>query len=218
MRSRHALEPNRYDQTLSEQKSCPGMKLILAESQVYAGSMNYNGTLTLRVTAAGKGTLIDEVERLLENAAAARSRYVQLADRVAKIYAPVVHMAAAATALTWILSGASVHDALITAIAVLIITCPCALALAVPVVQVVASGALFRAGVFLNAGDAFERLAKVDTVVFDKTGTLTLPTMSVVNAGDVVADLLQAASRLALSSHHPLASAVGADGAGSPPL
>ena len=183
-------------------------RTVRAESQVYAGSMNYNGILTLRVTAAGKGTLIDEVERLLENAAAARSRYVQLADRVAKIYAPVVHMAAAATALTWILSGASVHDALITAIAVLIITCPCALALAVPVVQVVASGALFRAGVFFNAGDAFERLAKVDTVVFDKTGTLTLPTMSVVNAGDVRPDLLQAASRLALSSHHPLASAV----------
>ena len=90
----------------------------------------------------------------------------------------------------------------------LIITCPCALALAVPVVQVVASGALFRAGVFLNAGDAFERLAKVDTIVFDKTGTLTLPTMSVVNAGDVRPDLLQAASRLALSSHHPLAAAV----------
>ena len=184
-------------------------RAVRAESQVYAGSMNYNGTLTLRVTAAGKGTLLDEVERLLENAAAAKSRYVQLADRVAQIYAPVVHMAAAATALTWIAESApSVHDALITAIAVLIITCPCALALAVPVVQVVASGALFRAGVFLNAGDAFERLAKVDTVVFDKTGTLTLPTMSVVNAGDVRPDLLEAASRLALSSHHPLAAAV----------
>ena len=113
------------------------------------------------MTAAGKGTLLDEVERLLENAAAAKSRYVQLADRVAKVYAPVVHTAAAITAVTWIATGASVHDALIAAIAVLIITCPCALALAVPVVQVVASGALFRAGVFLNAGDAFERLAKV---------------------------------------------------------
>jgi len=183
-------------------------RAVQADSQVYAGSMNYSGTLTLLVTAAGKGTLLDEVERLLENAAAAKSRYVQLADRVAKIYAPVVHTAAAATALTWIATGASVHDALITAIAVLIITCPCALALAVPVVQVVASGALFRAGVFLNAGDAFERLAMVDTVVFDKTGTLTLPTMTVVNAGDVHPGLLQAAGRLALSSHHPLAAAV----------
>ncbi|QRM27316.1 heavy metal translocating P-type ATPase [Microvirga sp. VF16] len=183
-------------------------RAVRADSQVYAGSMNYNGTLTLRVTAAGKGTLLDEVERLLENAAAAKSRYVQLADRVAKIYAPVVHTAAAITALAWIATGASVHDALITAIAVLIITCPCALALAVPVVQVVASGALFRSGVFLNAGDAFERLAKVDTIVFDKTGTLTLPTMSVVNASDVEPGLLEAASRLALSSHHPLAAAV----------
>ncbi|EIM29788.1 heavy metal translocating P-type ATPase [Microvirga lotononidis] len=181
---------------------------VSANSQIYAGSMNHSGTLTLRVTAAGKGTLLDEVERLLENAAAAKSRYVQLADRVARIYAPVVHTAAAVTALTWIATGASVHDALLTAIAVLIITCPCALALAVPVVQVVASGALFRAGVFLNAGDAFERLAKVDTIVFDKTGTLTLPTMSVTNAGDVEPALLAAASRLALSSHHPLAAAV----------
>jgi len=183
-------------------------RAVRADSQVYAGSMNHNGTLTVRVTAAGKGTLLDEVERLLENAAAAKSRYVQLADRVAKIYAPVVHTAAAVTALAWIATGASVHDALLTAIAVLIITCPCALALAVPVVQVVASGALFRAGVFLNAGDAFERLAKVDTIVFDKTGTLTLPTMSVTNAGDVAPGQLEAASRLALSSRHPLAAAV----------
>ncbi len=179
-----------------------------AGDRVYAGSLNYNGTLTLRVTAAGTGTLLDEVERLLEGAAAAKSRYVQLADRVARAYAPVVHTAAALTALVWIATGASVHDAIITAVAVLIITCPCALALAVPVVQVVASGALFRAGVFLNSGDALERLAKVDTVVFDKTGTLTLPTMSVVNAGEIAPDLLEAAGRLALSSHHPLAAAV----------
>ena len=76
------------------------------------------------------------------------------------------------------------HDAIVTAIAVLIITCPCALALAIPAVQVVASGALFRAGVILNAGDAIERLAEADTVIFDKTGTLTLPEPRVVNAGD----------------------------------
>ncbi|HZW47282.1 MAG TPA: heavy metal translocating P-type ATPase [Microvirga sp.] len=175
---------------------------------VYAGSMNYDGTLTLQVTAAGKGTLLDEVERLLESASAAKSRYVQLADRVARAYAPVVHLTAALTAVIWMMLGTSVHDAVITAVAVLIITCPCALALAVPVVQVVASGALFRSNVFLNSGDALERLATVDTIVFDKTGTLTLPEMRVANAGTVRLDLLEAAARLALSSHHPLAAAV----------
>ncbi|MFC4175013.1 heavy metal translocating P-type ATPase [Microvirga sp. GCM10011540] len=183
-------------------------KAATTGGRVYAGSLNYNGTLTLQVTAAGKGTLLDEVERLLENAAAAKSRYVQLADRVARAYAPVVHLAAALTAIVWIATGATVHDAIITAVAVLIITCPCALALAVPVVQVVASGALFRAGVFLNAGDALERLATADTIVFDKTGTLTLSDMRVVNAGGIAPDLLEAAARLGLSSHHPLAAAV----------
>ncbi|MEZ0170123.1 heavy metal translocating P-type ATPase [Microvirga sp. TS319] len=175
---------------------------------VYAGSMNYDGTLILTVTAAGKGTLLDEVERLLESASAAKSRYVQLADKVARAYVPVVHLTAAITAIVWVVMGSSVHDAIITAVAVLIITCPCALALAVPVVQVVASGALFRSNVFLNSGDTLERLARIDTVVFDKTGTLTLPEMRVANAGTIRPDLLEAAARLALSSHHPLASAL----------
>ncbi|WP_414473725.1 heavy metal translocating P-type ATPase [Microvirga sp. M2] len=175
---------------------------------VYAGSMNYDGTLTLAVTAAGKGTLLDEVERLLESASAAKSRYVQLADKVARAYVPVVHLTAAITAVVWVAMGSSVHDAVITAVAVLIITCPCALALAVPVVQVVASGALFRSNVFLNSGDTLERLARIDAVVFDKTGTLTLPEMRVANAGSIRPELLEAAARLALSSHHPLASAL----------
>jgi P-type Cu2+ transporter len=175
---------------------------------VYAGCTNYSGALTLQVMAAGGTSLIDEIEKLLDKAAGAKWRTMRLADRAARIYAPVVHLTAALTVIGWLVAGASIHDALITAIAVLIITCPCALALAIPAVQVVASGALFRSGVILNAGDAIERLAGIDTVVFDKTGTLTLPEPRVVNVTSLDSELLQAAARLALSSRHPLAVAL----------
>ena len=181
---------------------------VSAGATIYAGSVNFNGALTVRVTAAGAGTLIDEVQRLLDKALETKSRIVRLSDRAARLYAPVVHTAAAVTAIGWLLAGASVHDAIITGIAVLIITCPCALALAIPAVQVVASGALFRSGVIINAGDAIERLAAIDTVVFDKTGTLTLPDMRVENAADVAPAVLENAARLALSSRHPLAVAL----------
>ncbi len=160
------------------------------------------------MSAAGPGTLIDEIERLLEKALTARSRHLRLADRAARIYAPLVHVTAALTLIGWLVAGASLHDSIITAIAVLIITCPCAIALAVPAVQVVASGALFRAGIILNAGDAVERLAEIDTVVFDKTGTLTLPDPRMDNAAEIEPTMLETASRLALSSRHPLAAAV----------
>ncbi len=186
---------------------------IAAGSSVYAGSMNYSGTLTLKATAAGGGAVIDEIERLLEKAASAKSRAMRLADRASRIYAPVVHATAAMTFLGWWLSGASLHDAVVTAIAVLIITCPCALALAIPAVQVVASGVLFRSNIILNAGDAIERLAEADTVIFDKTGTLTLPEPRAVNAAAIDGELLQKAARLALSSRHPLAVALAREAA-----
>jgi Cu2+-exporting ATPase len=185
-----------------------GRRKACAGAMVYTGSVNYSGALTIRVTAAGTGTLIDEIERLLEKAVAGRSRYVRLADRAARLYAPMVHATAAVTAVGWLMAGASVHDAIVIAIAVLIITCPCALALAIPAVQVVASGTLFRSGVILNAGDALERLAEADTIVFDKTGTLTLPEPRVDNADGIDPDMLETAARLALSSRHPLALAV----------
>jgi Cu2+-exporting ATPase len=184
-----------------------------AGATVYAGSLNYSGALTLRVTAAGEGTLIDDIERLLEKAASAKSRTRRLADRAARVYAPLVHVTAALTCIGWLIAGASLHDAIVTAIAVLIITCPCALALAIPAVQVVASQALFKSGVILNAGDAIERLAEADTVIFDKTGTLTLPEPRVANAAALDPDLLQMAARLALSSRHPLAAALAREAA-----
>jgi len=181
---------------------------IAAGALVYAGSMNFSGALTIRATAADGGTLIDDIERLLQKAIEAKSRTVRLADRAARLYAPFVHGTAALTLIGWLIAGASLHDALVTAIAVLIITCPCALALAIPAVQVVAASALFRSGVILNAGDAIERLAEVDTVIFDKTGTLTLPEPRIEGASPVAPETLERAARLALSSHHPLAAAL----------
>src|SRR5262249_56892204 len=113
----------------------------------------------IRVAAAAKGTLLDEVTRLLDSAVQARSHYVRLAERAARLYAPLVHATALTTLVGWLAFGATWHDAIVTAIAVLIITCPCALGLAIPAVQVVAAGALFRSGVLLNAGDALAPLA-----------------------------------------------------------
>ena len=186
---------------------------------VYAGSMNISGTLRVRVSAASEATLLAEITRLLDNALAARSRYRRLADRASRLYAPVVHATALITILGWVIAGASWHDAVITGVAVLIITCPCALGLAIPTVQTVASGAMFKAGVLLNSGDAIERLAEADHVIFDKTGTLTLPDLDVTNAADIPAGIFELAGRLALSSHHPVAAAVAqAAGAKSPIL
>lgn len=188
-----------------------------AGSEIYAGMLNFDGLLRVEVKAAGSGTLLHEIEDLTEKAITAKSRYVCLADRAGRLYAPLVHATAAATGAAWMLAGASFHDAAVIAIAVLIITCPCALALAVPAVQVVAAGALLRSGILLNASDAIERLAAVDTIVFDKTGTLTLPEPLVVNAGAIDPATLERAAELAATSHHPLARAlaVHARGTGS---
>ena len=197
---------SRIDQSLITGETLP----VTAEpgTAVYAGTLNLSGALRVRVAAAAEGTLLAEIARLLDNAVQSRSRYVQLADRASRLYAPVVHATALLTMLGWVAFGASWHDAIVTAIAVLIITCPCALGLAIPAVQTVASGAMFRAGVLLNSGDAIERLAEVDRVVFDKTGTLTLPELDVTNAAAVPPAEFALAGRLALSSHHPVAQAV----------
>jgi Cu2+-exporting ATPase len=175
---------------------------------VYAGTLNLTGALRVRVASAANGTLLEEVNGLLAKAVEQRSSYVQLADRAARLYVPVVHLAALATFLGWLALGAGWERALIVAITVLIITCPCALGLAVPAVQVVAAGALFRHGLILNSGEALERLAEADTVVFDKTGTLTKPRATLANAAAISPHDLALAGALALSSKHPLAKAI----------
>ena len=101
-----------------------------------------------------------------------RSVYVRIADRASRLYAPAVHSLAALSFLGWMIAGAGFYQSTVIAIAVLIITCPCALGLAVPVAQVVASGALMKQGVMVKDGSAIERLACVDRVLLDKTGSL----------------------------------------------
>lgn len=181
-----------------------------AGQAVYAGTVNHTGLLQIRAADGSNGTFLDEIERLLAGATAARASYVRLADRAARLYAPVVHTAALLTFFGWVFFGLAWQQALVIAITVLIITCPCALGLAIPAVQVAAAGSLFRRQVLLNSGEALERLAAVDTVIFDKTGTLTEPEPRILNLADIDAESLGLAGRLAQSSRHPLARAIAA--------
>jgi len=171
-----------------------------------AGMVNLGAPLRVRVTAAGEATVLAEIVRLVEAAEHGRSRFIALADRVARAYAPVVHLTALVTFVGWMMSGADWDRALLVAVSVLIITCPCALALAVPVVQVVASSRLMRSGVLLLSPSALERLAHVDHVVLDKTGTLTLGRPELLGDGDP--ETLRLAAGLAANSCHPLPQAL----------
>jgi len=178
--------------------------VMLAEGEaIQAGVMNLTRPLTLRVTATGEDTWLAQVVRLMEDAESGRAKHVRLADRAAKIYAPAVHLAAALTFAGWMLAGAGWGEALWIAVSVLIITCPCALGLAVPAVQVVASGALFREGILVKDGGALERLAEADSAVFDKTGTLTTGRPAVTGCS-IPNALLPFAVALARQSRHPL--------------
>lgn len=181
---------------------------VTTGQRVYAGTMNGAGSLQVRVQAASGAMLLDEVNRLLEAASQAKSKYVRIADRAARLYAPLVHGAAGLTFLGWLLAGMEWQPALVISISVLIITCPCALGLAVPAVQVVASGQLFKRGVLLNSGDAIERLSDIDTVLFDKTGTLTLAETELCAPFEKDDETIVLAGRLALASRHPLSLAL----------
>lgn len=176
-------------------------------TQVFAGTINLSAPLTMRVTKAHEQSLIAEIVRMMETAEQSQAHYVTLADRISGWYTPVVHALAAATFLGWVFIGhADWQVALLYAATVLIITCPCALGLAVPVVQVLASGKLMRTGILLKSGSALERLATITHAVFDKTGTLTLG-KPILTSTHSEAELQRAAS-LAAHSKHPLSQAL----------
>lgn len=176
--------------------------------EVHAGAVNLTGPLLVRVTAAGAETSLRRMTDLVAIAETARNRYTSLADRAARIYAPGVHLLALAGFIGWLWVTGDLRYSLTLAISVLIITCPCALGLAVPAVTTAASGSLFRRGVLLKNATALERLAEVDTVVFDKTGTLTSgqPELDTHDLPDT--DDIALAVALARHSTHPLAAAL----------
>jgi len=177
--------------------------------KVYAGSANLTGPLIVCVTEIAGDTLLAGIVRMMEAAESGRSAYIRLADRVSRFYAPVVHLLALGTfVLWWGIEGADLRVAVMNAVAVLIITCPCALALAVPAVRVVGHGLLFARGVMVKSADALERLARADLVVFDKTGTLTLGELVLIDGLDP--SVLAGAAALARKSRHPLSQALAA--------
>jgi P-type Cu2+ transporter len=193
------------DEGLITGESLP--RMVEPGAQVFAGSVNLGDGLRIAATATDQNTLLSEIGRLMEAAEQGRGSYVRLADKAAAIYAPAVHVLGLVTVVGWLALGAGWETALTAAIAVLIVTCPCALGLAVPAVQIAASSRLFGKGVLVKAADGLERLAEVDTVVLDKTGTLTLGAPELVDfGGDEGA--LGAAARLAVNSRHPYARAL----------
>lgn len=179
-------------------------------SPVHAGTLNLDAPVDVRVTAAGQDTSLAEIARLMEASGQTRSAYVRIADRASRLYAPAVHSLALASFVGWMLAGAGTYQSAVVAVAVLIITCPCAIGLAVPVAQVVACSALMREGVMVKDGSALERLARIDRALIDKTGSLTLgqPIPERASLEALTVEEAGVALALASNSRHPLSQAL----------
>ena len=176
-------------------------------AKVTSGEVNMTGPLTIRAATVGMDTTLRKMVTMVDAAEAVRNKYTAIADRAAALYAPMVHLLALVTFAGWVFWSGDVRLSINIAVAVLIITCPCALGLAVPAVSTIAAGRLFRAGLLVKDGTALERLAEVDTVVFDKTGTLTMP---VAARDTLTADEQAIALAMTQNASHPVSQAIAA--------
>ncbi len=183
--------------------------LVEPGAEVQAGTLNLNGVIDIRVVRDAEHSFLAEITRMMEAAEKGRGRFTRIADRAARSYAPVVHILAVVAFIGWMIAtGNDWHASIYVAISVLIITCPCALGLAVPVVHVIAARRLFKEGIIIRDGSGFERMEEVDYVVFDKTGTLTSGVPKVNTTTIDGRDNMAIAKALAMHSNHPYSMAV----------
>jgi len=201
------------DESLVTGESAP--HVLTKGMRIYAGAVNLSGPVQAKALSRASDSLLADIGRMLDAGEQRRSAYRKIADKAVALYVPFVHSAAALTFIGWMLAGAGFRQSILIAVSTLIITCPCALALAAPVAHVVAAGKLFQKGIFLKSGDALERFASVDRIVLDKTGTLSLGVPQLSDATDqkIIAD----AALLARASRHPLSRAI-TDAAGAGPV
>lgn len=183
-------------------------KLIKAGDDVFAGTTNLLAPIQVFVSKKIEDTLLNEMISLIENFEQKKSNYVNLANKVAGLYTPCIHLLSLTTFLSWFFFvGETWQMSLIYSITVLIITCPCALGLAVPVVQILASKRLLKEGILVKTGEALEKLSNINIAVFDKTGTLTVGKL-LLKKNNLSNKDLQFAASLAVHSEHPLSKAI----------
>lgn len=199
-----------FDESAITGESMPVQKK--AGDRLVSASINKSGYIQAQATKVGEDTTIEQIIRLVEEASSSKAPIARLADKIAGIFVPVVMVIALVTALVWLLCGMGVEAALSSAIAVLVISCPCALGLATPVAIMVGTGKGAENGILIKSGEALEAAHLLDTVVLDKTGTITkgqpVVTDVTVFAGVNETELLTVAGSLEKGSEHPLAEAI----------
>jgi len=194
------------DNSLISGESIP-QKLVIGD-KVFAGTLNLGNPIKIKTSKTQDNALLSDIIKLMEKAEQRQSKYINFSEKVTKLYTPIVHLMALATFIFYLFYGSDWQMALLTATTVLIITCPCAIALAVPVVQVIASGNLFKNGVFIKSGNALEKLSDIDILVIDKTGTLTLGKPELKNIDIIPQEELKIITSMASKSLHPLSQAL----------